>query len=139
MRKNIRLNNNGQSSVEFVLVFMLLMLIMLGLVDFSRAWWVLNSLNFGAREGTRSAIVTPYLNIDDSRIINRVEKTLSNMVNPKELSVKVRFDSLSNPSAGDPITVSVSHVFDLYIGKLIPGLPEAVDLRAQSVMRYEVY
>lgn len=47
----------GQSLVEFVLVFPLFLLLMMGLFDIGRAIFYLSTLNTAVREGTRLAIV----------------------------------------------------------------------------------
>lgn len=50
-------NASGQSLVEFALVLPVLLLIVLGIIEVSRAVWQTNTLAYAAREGTRYAIV----------------------------------------------------------------------------------
>lgn len=50
---------SGQALVETALVLLLLLIILLGITEFARAWFVKNTLKHGAREGARKAVVTP--------------------------------------------------------------------------------
>ncbi len=50
-------DEDAQSLVEFALVLPILLLVVLGLIDVSRAVWQENALAYAAREGTRYAIV----------------------------------------------------------------------------------
>jgi Flp pilus assembly protein TadG len=47
----------GQALVEFAIVLPLLLLLLLGIVDFARAWNVYEVLTDAAREGARIAVV----------------------------------------------------------------------------------
>ncbi len=47
----------GQALVEFALILPVLLLLIVGLMDVSRAIWQENTLAYAAREGTRYAIV----------------------------------------------------------------------------------
>src|SRR3990167_8693987 len=51
----------GQTLIETVFVLALLLLLILGIAEFSRAWYVKNSLNNAARVGARVGAVTPGL------------------------------------------------------------------------------
>lgn len=52
-----RLNNRGQALVEFALLAPLVMLILIGIVEFGRAWQAKQTLTDAAREGARLAVV----------------------------------------------------------------------------------
>jgi len=49
----------GQSLVEFALVIPMLLLLMVGIMEFSRAWMAKNILTGAAREAARIAVVPP--------------------------------------------------------------------------------
>lgn len=49
--------SGGQAMVEFALILPLLLLVVLGVIEVSRAVWQENTLAYAAREGTRYAIV----------------------------------------------------------------------------------
>ncbi len=57
----MRLNKmpSGQALIEFVLIFPLLFLLVMGLFDIGRAVFYYSTLNSAVREGTRYAIVQP--------------------------------------------------------------------------------
>lgn len=48
----------GQALIETALVLLLLLIILLGIAEFSRAWYTRNSLKNAARSGARLAVVT---------------------------------------------------------------------------------
>jgi Flp pilus assembly protein TadG len=50
-------NERGQALVEFAIVLPMLLLLLLGIVDFARAWNVYEVLTDAAREGARIAVV----------------------------------------------------------------------------------
>ncbi|MDX1493296.1 MAG: TadE/TadG family type IV pilus assembly protein, partial [Longimicrobiales bacterium] len=56
MRRMLR-SEDGQALVEFALVIPVLLLLMLGLVEFSRAWNARQVLTDVARESLRNAVV----------------------------------------------------------------------------------
>jgi hypothetical protein len=51
-------NNRGQALIETAIVLVLLLIILFGITEFSRAWFVRNSLKNGVRSGARLAAVT---------------------------------------------------------------------------------
>ncbi len=54
-----RRRSAGQALVEFVLVFFLVILLLMGLFDFGRAIYAYNTVSNAAREAARVAIVNP--------------------------------------------------------------------------------
>ena len=50
-------NNRGQALVEFALLLPLVMLILIGIIEFGRAWQAKQTLTDAAREGARIAVV----------------------------------------------------------------------------------
>ena len=50
-------NSHGQALVEFALLLPLVMLILIGIVEFGRAWQAKQTLTDAAREGARVAVV----------------------------------------------------------------------------------
>jgi general stress protein CsbA len=62
-------NNRGQALVEFALILPLVMLILIGIVEFGRAWQAKQTLTDVAREGARiAAIANPSYTQDTVRI-----------------------------------------------------------------------
>ena len=69
MNTNRRDRERGQALVEFALVLPILLILLLGILDFSRAVAAYNSVSNGARSGARVAIV----NQDPAAIRDAVE------------------------------------------------------------------
>jgi Flp pilus assembly protein TadG len=57
--------SEGQSLVETALVLFLLLIILLGITEFARAWFTKNSYKNAVRHGARIAVVTPNLPVSD--------------------------------------------------------------------------
>ena len=57
VRKLKKFDNRGQALVEFALLLPLVMLILIGIVEFGRAWQAKQTLTDAAREGARAAVV----------------------------------------------------------------------------------
>lgn len=51
-------NIKGQTLIETALVLVILLVILLGITEFSRAWFTKNSLKNAVRQGARVAVVT---------------------------------------------------------------------------------
>lgn len=54
-------NTKGQALVEMALAIFVLLLLILGIVEFGRAMYTKNTMNNSARAGARQAVVTPGL------------------------------------------------------------------------------
>lgn len=52
-------DKKGQILIETALVLMILLVILLGITEFARAWFTKNSLKNAVRQGARVAVVTP--------------------------------------------------------------------------------
>ena len=57
VRTQRRFDNRGQALVEFALLLPVVMLILIGIVEFGRAWQAKQTLTDAAREGARLAVV----------------------------------------------------------------------------------
>ncbi len=63
--KNIK-NKNGTMLIETALVLVILLVILLGITEFARAWFTKNSLKNAVRQGARVAVVTPAASLTTS-------------------------------------------------------------------------
>ncbi|MCX8067459.1 MAG: pilus assembly protein [Anaerolineae bacterium] len=142
----VRRHERGQGLVEFALIASLLLLFLLGILDFGRAFLVYTSLFNAAREGARWGAVHPW---SPDGVINRVLQSVV-LVNPAEVSVTVQCDrgpgtSLFNclgpggsgpdgkAGIGDRIVVSVNH--RLYLISPIVGAFAPNGLPIQTIAR----
>jgi Flp pilus assembly protein TadG len=123
--------NRGQSVIEFAIVLPLLLLIVFGITEFSRAWMTVNILTQAAREGARLAVVTaPNEELVHSRVI---EVCKAAGITPAGIT-------LVPPSPADPerkVTVTVQANFQVIPGNILGTFRGTIPLRATSVMRHE--
>jgi len=66
----------GQSLVEFALVMPVLLIILLGIFDFARAWSAHQTITAAAREGARRAVIFDPT-IDSVSVRKRVQEVIS--------------------------------------------------------------
>ena len=138
----------GQTLIETVFVLALLFLLILGIAEFSRAWYVKNSLNNAARIGARVGAVTPGLAAETDTPCpggSAVATAVCNSAGvPSTAEVTVAVVDTSGdsviPNAGDTVTVTVK--IDYLTGfspfAILPWLQSLTDLSSQASMRYEL-
>lgn len=109
----------GQSLVEVALVLPIIIMILLGLLDFGRAFYTMVALRDAADEGASYAAIKPN---DTVGIQRRAAEASTNLV-----SIAIGDVSIIRPTplaVGQPITVTVDFYFDLYtpfVQGLLPG------------------
>ena len=125
----------GQSLAEFAIILLVLMLIVLGIVDLSRAVYAQSVVASAAREGARYGVISP----DDTDGIKAAARNLVVGVSqdPSLFDVQVTYPY----SDSDHLQVAVSYRFQpvsLLIASYIDGGSGAgLTLRARSIMRVE--
>jgi len=121
----------GQSLVEFALVVPLLLLLVIGIAEFGRAWMAKNILTGAAREAVRIlAVPGPPGGPADAR--NRAIEVLA--------SAGITADNIIVTDAAKytPVSVTVSYNFPVVIAGFIPGLDNAtIPLSSTTTMRRE--
>jgi Flp pilus assembly protein TadG len=136
----------GQTLIETVFVLALLLILIFGIAEFSRAWYLKNSLNNAARIGARVAVVQSGL-IDATEMCgiapdDKVKAVVDAVcldatgVNAadRDVTVAIFIDDVDSDgaSAGDLVTVTVtvgftSGKFSVF-SSLIPGLSSLANL-----------
>ena len=123
----------GQGLLEFALVIAFLLLVMFGIVDFSRLFFGYATMSNGVREGARYAIVHPQ---DDAGIIAAAEAMM--VVIGADVTVSVSFPD--NDENGDPgcrgsrCRVLVTAISDFPVWTpILPNLP----MVAEATMHIE--
>ena len=112
MQKIHRKSNHsgrGQSLVEVALVLPIILMILLGLLDFGRVFYTMVALRDAADEGATYAAIKPN---DSAGIQRRAAEASTNLV-----SIQTGDVSVVRPATiavGQPITVTVDFFFDLY-------------------------
>ena len=149
----------GQTLIETALVLFLLLLILLGIAEFSRAWFIKNSLKNAARQGARVAVVTssaPIVQCPSDPIIcdqtrsftpcpgsNDIINSICNSPGISSANTWVSICYLNQPifpatlEAGDTVNVCVQRrnfatVVPRMLGSFIPSI-----FYAEASMRYE--
>ncbi len=127
-------SQRGQSIVEVALVLPLLALLLTGLLDFGRAFFVSVALNDAAAEGAVYAAARP---TDTDGITARARGSLEGtpLINPAQVQVSVTCagGNCSAVTGGSAITVTTTYPFTFItpiIGNMFGG---TLTLRARAV------
>jgi len=86
---SVERRSQGQGLTEFALILPLLLLLMLGIIEFGYVFTVYSGLFNAAREGTRYGVVRPR---DASGIVHTAKEKIF-LVNPDEVDITVAYDS----------------------------------------------
>jgi len=132
--KKARRERKGQGLVEMALVLPLLLLLLFGILEFSRVLSAGIMVTHGARDAARCGVV----GATDSEIICRVQtKTAAMLYDPAEPSKLAIEIERTGPDSGGDIAVIVSYPVNLYM-PFIPGITgNPIVVAGKSVMRVE--
>ena len=124
-------NEKGQSLVEFAILLPLLLLLIMGILEFSLMLNSYLTINNSAREGARLGIVAGS-NIEIKELIDNISPNLDS----KKLIVNITPLEGSRQSGGT-ITVEVIYNYQVIIPIISNILGNVVVLKAQTSMRIE--
>ena len=104
----------GQSLVEFALILPVLMLILMGVFDFGRAFFAYNAISNGAREGARYGVIHPdALDLDgppyEENTIHGKAAAQTFILDIDELNITV--ETPQGTERGNPLTVTMQYHF----------------------------
>lgn len=129
--------DGGQGLVEFALVAPLLILLILGMVDFARAWSAYQVITYQARQGARMAVVDDPDTTEDD-VVQAIRDGLSNgSLDPDEATIAI---SGFRAGRGTPATVQIDYPYSLFlVGRFLDWLTGSEDLvlSTQFIMRNE--
>jgi Flp pilus assembly protein TadG len=111
MKNNREKPSRGQSLVETALALPILLMLLLGLVDFGRVYYVTVSLYDAAEEGAVYAASHPD---DVEGIRRRAAEATSNLVTLAVDDVSPPVFEVAPPQPGTAVTIVVSHDFEFY-------------------------
>lgn len=120
--------SDGQALVEFALLVPLLVLIVLGIIEFGRIWMTMNVLASAAREGARIAAVT---SPDQARVQTAVE----NLLNAADITGATI--TTTGPNSDNKVTVRVQIDYTVITGSFVPGLNSTMQFSRSVVMHWE--
>ena len=125
----------GSAILELAFVLPLLLLLTFGVVEFARAWLVVNTLNHATREAARLAATTTPLAVNDPAVVNRAQGILT--------VAGVTGAAVTNTAAGGAppavtVTANYNFVFLTGIGPLSGfSFSGTIPLSSSATMRYE--
>lgn len=117
----------GQELVEFALVLPVLILLILGMMEYSRAYYTSSLLQNAAREGARYGLLHP---TDTDTITTRARQFITGL-NPDNLTIEV-FTPDGDTNRGSRIRVTVSYQYE----SIVPFL-RGYTMRGNSTMHIE--
>lgn len=128
------IGNKGQALVELALSMFLLLLLVFGIVEFGRAFYIYNTLNNAAREGARRAIVTPA-----PWDITALENVVRNAIQVDTTGLVITVTPNAAPTSGSGATVKVNATlpFNTIVGQLLPSLKNK-NITGEASFRYEL-
>ena len=133
--RRLRRSQQGQALVEFAITVPLLLVLLLGIVDFARAWNVYQVLTDAGREGTRLAVVDNGSTLAEVRTVIKDEAASAGI----ELTdANITIDE--GIGRGDPTTITISYEYTLrFVGGLFGILTgdNSIDYTIVSTMRRE--
>ncbi|MEO7987690.1 MAG: TadE/TadG family type IV pilus assembly protein [Gemmatimonadales bacterium] len=134
----------GQSLVEFAMVVPLLLLVVVGIIEFGRAWNQSQVVTDAARQGARTAAV---LNSDpvatEDSVRHVVERALANgNIDPNANGVTIEIENFQGgTNTPASVRVSVPYQFVMFgpvMALASQSFPDAsIMLRSRSIMRNE--
>ena len=132
-------NQKGVAAVEFALVLPVLVLLLLGIIEFSVALYDKAVVTNASREGARAGIVFRDTRVSDGEISGIVTNYCQNRMITFGSTTQVATTVLREGTAsGDDLTVRVQYQYQfLAVPKFVVGLAGGIQLGAQTVMRVE--
>lgn len=131
LRKSITRGKKGQSVVETALVLPIIILLLMGIIDFGLLFSNYLVITNACREGAREAAV----GYTDSEIVNAVI-SMSSTLDQSKLKVTVSPPELVRKK-GDQVSVTVEYENMLLTPVISAIVPNPVLLKAVTVMRME--
>jgi Flp pilus assembly protein TadG len=124
-------NEKGQSLVEFAILLPLLLLLLMGILEFGIMLNSYLTINNAAREGARLGIVSGS-NLEISELITNISPNL----NTENLTVTI-LPLEGSRNSGDTLTVEVTYNYHITIPIISNILNDVVVLNAKTSMRIE--
>ena len=140
MKRAIINDQQGAVAVEFAFVLPLLIVLLVGIMEFGLILYNQQVLTNACREGTRAGIVTRSPRLDSTAIATVVnDYTQAHLVTfGSATSAATVIDNSGGTAFGDDLRVTVSYDYDfLVLSRFIGSLAGGLTLSAQTVMKYE--
>jgi Flp pilus assembly protein TadG len=131
----------GTVAVEFVILFPLFLLIVVGIVEFGHLWYVDHVITNASREGARAGVVYTTQTPRSTWAQNAAQTAVTNYLNSNGQSiipgVKVTTTVTAGSSSGDNFTVQINATnVPLVLGQVVPAF-QTMTLQATTTRRME--
>lgn len=123
--------SDGQSLVEFAILLPVLLLILMGIMEFGMMLNSYLTIRNSSREGARAAIVG-----STDTAIRSLILTDSPTLNAADLTISIT-PSCGSGISGDPLTVDIKYNYHLTVPIISSIFGNTVTLDAQTTMRIE--
>lgn len=131
-------SERGAVAVEFAIILPVFLLVVLGIVEFGRAFNIQVSLSEAARESARYAAVhCTEAGYDEDEALAAAVSAAPTVPLNAATDVEIQYTGDGTCAAGNNVEVTVTYNTSYLTGLpgLIPGLPEDVDITSKGVMR----
>jgi Flp pilus assembly protein TadG len=136
MTRSIR-DDRGQATVEFALIIPLLLLLVLGVVEFGKAWNLAQMATDAVREGTRQCVIADNITYTQAN----VEIWIKNRMATAGVPTTVPTVTFSTPAgggtpcenSGQPVTVTMTIPYSWMFFRLL----QPITLTSSFTMRNE--
>jgi Flp pilus assembly protein TadG len=144
MLRSLAHDNKGQELVEYALTLPILLLLILGIVEFGAAIFAYNTVANAAREGARVGAVVPILSADD---LTPATQTIENAVRdrtgglalnrPDNINVVITYTESTTDTDMVQVTVNYSHTLITGMIMQAAGGNAQLHLQSEATMRRE--
>lgn len=119
----LKKSEKGQSLIEFVLILPILLLLILGVLEYG---WMLNAkvtVNSAAREGARTRAALGFSSVYNSTYETASDKAISDALKTSNITLVVQptYQIKSDTEGGNMVTVTISTKVNPLIGIYIKG------------------
>jgi Flp pilus assembly protein TadG len=131
--KSVRSDARGQSTVEFSLSALMLILMMLGVFEMSRMLLIYNTVDDAARAGERYEIVH---GVDDPATTSQVQTVVKNFLSAAPMSTGNATITVTGAGGaiGFDCSVSVTYPYDPWVGFYVPFLSINISSVARGII-----
>ena len=130
----------GQALTELGIIIVLLVFLVMGMIEFGRAWMIVNMITQAARHGARAAAVLPlskrnattHVITDSSAIVTQVQNQIQNVyAGALDVTVNPQADAGGIPLVSVTVTGTVPFLFNL------PGVGTSFAVNRSVIFRDE--
>lgn len=123
----------GTSTLEFIVVLPVLLFVLFGIIELSRAWLTLNLATAAAREAARAGVVAP----GDS-VAAVGDGKITQMLGAKNVTWFGGVSCSTSPCAPDSVvSATVTVNFQTVVPLILPAMFQNMPITQTATMRYE--